>query len=152
MQEPAGAIATDGKEWASWGHDAHNTRFQTEPGFTAADLPRLKVKWAFALPGLTGAPTVAGDHLFVTSRMGKVFSLDAKTGCTYWSYQADGPIRNGVAVGHAGRMASSAPISATSMPSVHALRRRHRQNAVGDQDRRLRQCPRRRIGHFRTRA
>jgi polyvinyl alcohol dehydrogenase (cytochrome) len=94
-----GVIAVGAKEWPSWGHDPHNTRFQAEPGFTAADLPRLKVKWAFALPGLTGAPTVAGDHLFVTSRMGKVFSLDAKTGCTYWSYQADGPIRNGVAVG-----------------------------------------------------
>jgi polyvinyl alcohol dehydrogenase (cytochrome) len=94
-----GKIVADGKEWASWGHDARNSRFQTEPGFTAGDLPRLKVKWAFALPGLTGAPTVAGDHLYVTSRMGKVFSLDAKTGCTYWSYQADGPIRNGVAVG-----------------------------------------------------
>jgi polyvinyl alcohol dehydrogenase (cytochrome) len=99
MCKNPGAIVTGPEEWASWGHDAHNTRFQTEPGFTAADLPKLKVKWAFALPGLTGAPTVAGDHLFVTSRMGKVFSIDAKTGCTYWSYQADGPIRNGVAVG-----------------------------------------------------
>jgi polyvinyl alcohol dehydrogenase (cytochrome) len=94
-----GRIVNDPKEWASWGHDVHNTRFQTDPGLTAADLPRLKVKWAFALPGLTGAPTVAGDHLYVTSRMGKVVSIDAKTGCTYWSYQADGPIRNGVAVG-----------------------------------------------------
>ncbi|MDB5396444.1 MAG: pvadh, partial [Rhodospirillales bacterium] len=99
MCKRPGTIVNDPKQWASWGHDVHNTRFQTEPGFTAADLPRLKVKWAFALPGLTGAPTVAGDHLYVTSRMGKVFSLDAKTGCTYWSYQADGPIRNGVAVG-----------------------------------------------------
>ncbi len=94
-----GKIELGPKQWASWGHDVRNDRFQTEPGFAAADLPRLKVKWAFALPGLTGAPTLAGDHLFVTSRMGKVFSLDAKTGCTYWSYQADGPIRNGVAVG-----------------------------------------------------
>ena len=99
MCKSPGKIVSDPKQWASWGHDIHNTRFQTEPGLTAADLPRLKVKWAFALPGLTGSPTVAGDYLFVTSRMGKVFALDAKTGCTYWSYQADGPIRNGVAVG-----------------------------------------------------
>jgi polyvinyl alcohol dehydrogenase (cytochrome) len=99
MCKAPGAIITDPKHWASWGHDTQNTRFQTDPGFTAADLPRLKVKWTFALPGLTGSPTVAGDHLFVTSRMGKVFSLDANTGCTYWSYQADGPIRNAVAVG-----------------------------------------------------
>ena len=86
-------------EWAGWGYDVHNTRFQTEPAFAAGDVPKLKVKWAFAMPGLTGGPTVAGDHLFVTSRMGRVVSLDAKTGCTYWFFQADGPIRNTVAVG-----------------------------------------------------
>ena len=90
-----GKIATDPKEWASWGHDIHNTRFQTDPGFTAADLPRLKVKWVFALPGLAGSPIAAGDHVFVSSRMGKVISLDARTGCTYWAYDAGGPVRNG---------------------------------------------------------
>jgi polyvinyl alcohol dehydrogenase (cytochrome) len=94
-----GKIATVATEWASWGQNVHNTRFQTEPGLTAADLPRLKVKWAFALPGLTGAPTVAGDYLFVSSLMGKVFALDAKTGCTRWSFDAGSPVRNGVAVG-----------------------------------------------------
>ena len=99
MCKSQGDIALGPKAWASWGHDVHNTRFQQEPGFTAADLPRLKVKWAFAMPGLTGGPTVAGDHLFVTSRMGRVVSIDAKTGCTYWFFQADGPVRNAVAVG-----------------------------------------------------
>jgi polyvinyl alcohol dehydrogenase (cytochrome) len=94
-----GKIAADPKEWAAWGHDVHNTRFQTDPGFTAADLPRLKVKWAFALPGLTGSPIAAGGHLFVSSRMGKVVSLDAKTGCTYWAYDAGTPVRNAIAVG-----------------------------------------------------
>ncbi len=94
-----GAITAGSRDWPIWGHDVHNTRFQTEPGFAAADLKRLKVKWAFSLPGLTGGPTVAGDHLFVTSRMGRVFSLDTTTGCTYWSFQADSPIRNAVAVG-----------------------------------------------------
>ncbi len=95
----AGTIANGAKEWASWGQNAHNTRFQDQPGLTAADLPRLKVKWAFALPGLTGAPTVAGDYLFVTSLLGKVFALDAKTGCTRWSFDAGSPVRNGIAVG-----------------------------------------------------
>jgi polyvinyl alcohol dehydrogenase (cytochrome) len=97
-----GAIAADPAAWVSWGHDVHNTRFQTDAGFTAADLPKLKVKWTFALPGLTGSPTVAGDHLFVSSRMGKVFALDTKTGCTYWSYEASGPVRNAVVTGEIG--------------------------------------------------
>jgi polyvinyl alcohol dehydrogenase (cytochrome) len=94
-----GKIATDPKEWASWGHDIHNTRFQTDPGFTATDLPRLKVKWVFALPGLAGSPIAAGDQVFVSSRMGKVISLDARTGCTYWAYDAGGPVRNAIAIG-----------------------------------------------------
>ncbi len=86
-------------QWPMWGHDIHNTRFQAQPGFAAADLSRLKVKWAFALPGLAGSPTVAGDYLFVSSRMGKVFALNAHTGCTYWSFDAGSPVRNGVSVG-----------------------------------------------------
>jgi polyvinyl alcohol dehydrogenase (cytochrome) len=97
-----GTINLGPKQWPSWGHDIHNTRFQADPGFTAADLPRLKVKWAFALPGLTGSPTVAGDYLFVSSRMGKVFALNSRTGCTYWAYDAGTPVRNAVAVGSLG--------------------------------------------------
>jgi polyvinyl alcohol dehydrogenase (cytochrome) len=97
----SGIVAGD-DQWSSWGRDVHNTRFQPKPGFTAADLPRLKVKWAFALPGLTGAPVAAGDHLFVSSRMGKVFALNTRTGCTYWSFEAGGPVRNAIAVGALG--------------------------------------------------
>src|SRR5271154_85863 len=55
------------KDWSSWGHDSGNTRFQAEPGITAADVPKLKIKWVFAYPGnvADGQPTVAGDMLFV---------------------------------------------------------------------------------------
>jgi polyvinyl alcohol dehydrogenase (cytochrome) len=94
-----GNISLATTEWASWGQNTHNSRFQPAPGLTAADLPRLKVKWAFALPGLTGAPTVAGDYLFVTSLLGKVFALDSKTGCTRWAFDAGSPVKNGVAIG-----------------------------------------------------
>jgi polyvinyl alcohol dehydrogenase (cytochrome) len=95
----AGTVKTDNKQWASWGHDINNTRFESEPGFTPAQLPRLKVKWSFALPGLTGAPIVAGGHLFISSRLGKVFSISAETGCTFWSYEAGSPVRNAIAIG-----------------------------------------------------
>src|SRR5437762_13299165 len=38
--------------WSGWG-GATNARFQTEraAGLKAADVPRLKLKWAFGLPG-----------------------------------------------------------------------------------------------------
>jgi len=97
-----GRIATGAGEWASWGQDARNARFQAEPGFTAADLPRLKTKWVFALPGLSGSPVVAGDYLFVSSRMGMVFAVNSRTGCTFWSYEAAGAVRNAIAVGALG--------------------------------------------------
>ena len=69
-----------------------NTRFQeaAAAGFTAAQVPRLKLKWAFGFPGeLTrmGAPNLAGGRVFVGSADGKVYSLDAATGCVYWAYR-----------------------------------------------------------------
>jgi polyvinyl alcohol dehydrogenase (cytochrome) len=75
--------ATPG-DWASTGIDDRSSRFQRKPGLTAADLPRLKVKWSFAMTG-GGQPTVVGDWLFVTNRSGKFYALDAHTGCVHWS-------------------------------------------------------------------
>jgi polyvinyl alcohol dehydrogenase (cytochrome) len=75
--------ATPG-DWASAGIDDTATRFQRHPGLTAADVPKLKVKWAFSMTG-GGQPTVVGDWLFVTNRSGKFYALDAHTGCVHWS-------------------------------------------------------------------
>jgi len=71
-------------DWTSMGVDEASTRFQRHPGLTAADLPRLKVKWAFSMTG-GGQPAVIGDWLFITNRSGKFYALDAKTGCVHWS-------------------------------------------------------------------
>ncbi|HLG89301.1 MAG TPA: PQQ-binding-like beta-propeller repeat protein [Alphaproteobacteria bacterium] len=72
-------------DWASWGVDEHNTLFQSKPGLTAADVPKLKLKWAFAYPGGTAAaePIAVGGRLFLSTPSG-LFALDAKTGCTHW--------------------------------------------------------------------
>lgn len=96
--------------WSGWG-GAGNARFQTTAaaGLTPADIPKLKLKWAFGLPGGTSMysqPAVAFGRVFVGNDNGVVYSLDAKTGCTYWAYQADlfgrfAPIAAPIA-GHAG--------------------------------------------------
>ena len=88
-------------DWTRWGVSLANTRFQPQPGFSAADIPRLKVKWVFGYPStvVDGQPTVAGGRLFVATRSGDVFSLDAKTGCTYWSLEANGGIRTAIVLG-----------------------------------------------------
>src|SRR5262245_15844164 len=41
----------EGSPWNGWGVTTANTRFQNSAGFTAADVPRLKLKWAFGFPG-----------------------------------------------------------------------------------------------------
>jgi polyvinyl alcohol dehydrogenase (cytochrome) len=70
-------------DWANMGIDDRSSRFQRHPGLKAADVPRLKLKWAFSMAG-GGQPTVVGDWLFVTNRSGKFYALDAKTGCVRW--------------------------------------------------------------------
>ena len=71
-------------------------------GFTAAQVPRLKLKWAFGFPGDVGAdaqPTIAGGRVFVGSQSGTVYSLNAATGCIHWSFQAAAPVRAAVTIG-----------------------------------------------------
>ena len=77
--------ATPG-DWATTGIDDPSTRFQRRPGLTAADVPKLKVKWSFSMTG-GGQPTVVGDWLFVTNRSGTFFAMDAKTGCVHWTVE-----------------------------------------------------------------
>lgn len=79
--------------WSGWG-GATNARYQTAAaaGLTAADVPKLKLKWAFGLPGgksMYSQPAVAFGRVFVGNDNGVVYSLDSKTGCIYWAYQAD---------------------------------------------------------------
>src|ERR1700758_3203414 len=75
--------------WNGWGVDSSQRRFQSAEmaQLAAEDVPRLKLKWAFGFPGANFAfaqPTVMGGRVFVGSEGGKVYSLDANTGCTYW--------------------------------------------------------------------
>jgi polyvinyl alcohol dehydrogenase (cytochrome) len=91
-----------GAQWTGWGVDASNMRFQGNPGLTAKDVPRLKLKWAFAFPGdlqSYSQATLAGGRLFVGSWGGKVYSLNASTGCIHWHFQADQGVRSAVSVG-----------------------------------------------------
>ena len=63
-----GPLQPNGPQWNGWGRDLANSRYQPKPGFTAAEIPRLKVKWAFAYPGTKNSqPLVFGDRVFVAS-------------------------------------------------------------------------------------
>ena len=88
-----------GPNWNGWGVDpATNARFQPAKaaGLSAAQVPNLKLKWAFGFPLAEEAhsqPTVVGGRIFVGSDAGTVYSLDAASGCVYWSFQTDGAMR-----------------------------------------------------------
>ncbi|HUI62500.1 MAG TPA: PQQ-binding-like beta-propeller repeat protein [Steroidobacteraceae bacterium] len=91
-------------DWNGWGNGAANHRFQaaSAAGLSAASVARLKLKWAFGYPGGTsayGQPGVIGGRVFVGTDIGYVYSLDARTGCVYWSYRAGAGVRNAMTVG-----------------------------------------------------
>ncbi len=112
---PAEATMPDpakGPTWNGWGVDVHNTRFQSAgaAGITAAQVPGLKLKWAFGFPlGVSafGQPSVAAGRVFVGSDIGYVYSLDMRTGCVYWSYQTKAAVRTAITIGRAGKAGSS---------------------------------------------
>jgi polyvinyl alcohol dehydrogenase (cytochrome) len=99
--DAAPPLRLEGAMWNGWGRDFENSRHQPEPGIAAEDVPKLKVKWVFANPGAlsVGQPTIVGDRVYVTSDAGAVFSLNAKTGCTYWAYLAETGVLTAVTVG-----------------------------------------------------
>ena len=102
---PAGAdVPARSGSWSGWSPTITNTRFQSGDvaGLTAADVPRLKLKWALGFPDASVAwssPTVASGRLYVGSQNGTVYSLDAKTGCIYWTFSAAGGVRTAIAIG-----------------------------------------------------
>jgi polyvinyl alcohol dehydrogenase (cytochrome) len=92
----------DAPIWNGWGPDTHNTRFAENGGLTAADIPKLRLKWAYGLPGENqprAQPAVVGGRLYVGNRAGALYSIDADTGCTYWSYLPRSGIRSALSVG-----------------------------------------------------
>ncbi|MGR8948458.1 MAG: outer membrane protein assembly factor BamB family protein [Gammaproteobacteria bacterium] len=90
-------------KWDGWGNGAANTRFQNQAQakLARAQVPQLELAWAFAFPGETIAesqPTIYGGRLFVGSRSGRVYALDATTGCVHWTFDAAAPVKTSVLV------------------------------------------------------
>jgi polyvinyl alcohol dehydrogenase (cytochrome) len=96
-------FTSQGPLWNGWGVTLSNTRFQQTPaaGFTAAQVPRLKLKWAFGFPGDLSAnaqPVIAGGRVFVGSDGGVIYSLSASTGCIHWYFRAANAVRAAIAI------------------------------------------------------
>ena len=89
--------------WTGWGSDLANTRFQPAAagGLTAADAPKLRLQWAFAFPNTFAAnaqPTVSGGRVFVAGANRQIYALDARTGCQYWAFEPEAPVRTAIVI------------------------------------------------------
>jgi polyvinyl alcohol dehydrogenase (cytochrome) len=122
---PLKAFAPDAKaDWNGWGVDPTNSRFQPNPGFSVADVPRLKLKWAFGYPNeflAFAQPTVVGGRIFVGTLMGNVYSLDASSGCTIWSFNAGAGVRTAITVAAAKTPGKYIAFFGDLRASAHAL-------------------------------
>jgi polyvinyl alcohol dehydrogenase (cytochrome) len=95
--------ASRGPAASGWGLAPGNTRHlgADAAGLTAADLPGLELKWAFAFPNAQRArsqPAVAYGAVYVGSQDGTVHALDEETGCLRWTFRAPAEVRTGIVV------------------------------------------------------
>ncbi len=98
----------EGPMWNGWSASGGNTRFADAEtaGLAAAQVPQLKLKWAFGFPqgdSAYGQPAVVGGRIFVGSDAGYVYSLDAATGCIYWSFHARAGVRTAPTIAKVGK-------------------------------------------------
>jgi polyvinyl alcohol dehydrogenase (cytochrome) len=97
------AFSPGDADWNGWGAGLENARFQSaaRAGLTADQVPRLKLKWSLAYPNTfaaNGQPSVVGGRVFVASANRNVYSLDARTGCQYWSFESAAPVRTAITI------------------------------------------------------
>ena len=88
---------------AGWGVSRENQRHipAEVAQLAASDLPKLKLKWAFAFPNAQRArsqPTVAMGAVFVGSQNGTVYALDKESGCVRWTFRASAEVRSPVTI------------------------------------------------------
>ncbi len=104
-RNPALKVSASSAAWNGWSPQSDNARFQAAPHsrLSAAEVSQLKLKWAFGYPGGSttayAQPSVVDGRIFVGTDIGYVYSLDAATGCVYWSYRTKAGVRAAISVG-----------------------------------------------------
>jgi len=88
--------------------DLRNTRRLSADAarMSTSDVRGLKLSWVFAFPGVQEAraqPVVVGNTLFVGSSNGILYTLDVRSGCLHWSFEAEDEIRGPPSVGAAAK-------------------------------------------------
>jgi polyvinyl alcohol dehydrogenase (cytochrome) len=98
MSDPSAGVS-----WLGWGNDLANTRFQPAKTarLSADQAAQLKLKWAFGLPNgaeTYSQPVIVAGRLFLGGDNSFIYSLDAATGCVYWSFQSEAQVRTSIVI------------------------------------------------------
>jgi polyvinyl alcohol dehydrogenase (cytochrome) len=115
--DPAAPVALGSAQWNGWGQDLDNTRYQPEPAIRATDVAKLALKWAFGYAGSAGGgqPTLVDGRLFVASAAGRIYSLDARSACIYWTYDAAAGVHTSISIAELSAPRHGAPPKKTRM-------------------------------------
>ena len=118
--------AVEGPAWNGWGVTITNSRFEPveASGMTADDVPGLKLKWAFGLPGASSGgtqPVVVGGRIYIADAEGDVFALDAQTGCIRWTIAVEAGVRSAITIGPHGSGGRLAAYFGDQSANVYAV-------------------------------
>jgi polyvinyl alcohol dehydrogenase (cytochrome) len=110
--------------WNGWSPDLTNTRFQPASGIRPEDVPKLKLRWAFGIPNATitnGAVSAVAGRVFFGAPNSTVYSLDAKTGCIYWTYKSNAAVRSALTIGNTAKSSRYAAFFGDGLAYVYAV-------------------------------
>ncbi|MCB0628259.1 MAG: PQQ-binding-like beta-propeller repeat protein, partial [Lewinella sp.] len=90
-------------KYFGWGGDLKGSSYidATTAGLAKAEVPQLKLKWAFGFEGggnTRNKVTVIGHHIIFGSEFGEVYCLEMEAGCVRWVVEADAVVRGGIAI------------------------------------------------------
>jgi outer membrane protein assembly factor BamB len=98
--EPAGAVAIGATDWAAYEHGpAHSSTQVNDTAITTSNAAALLRKWTFTAgpasvsgqpgPGFDSSPSVVNGVVYIGSRTGEFYALNASTGAVLWHRQLD---------------------------------------------------------------
>ncbi len=121
--QPPAVLDPDAAQWQGWGNGPQQTRYQARPGFTAAEVARLRVRWVYAYSAsmAIGQPVVAGDRVYASTQSGEVLALDARSGCSHWSAALGAAARTAVVLGPVAAKRSALAYIGDEQGRMHAL-------------------------------
>jgi polyvinyl alcohol dehydrogenase (cytochrome) len=96
-----------------------------DSGLATADMKDLELAWVVAFPNaptMRSQPVLVGDTLFLAATdAGRLYALDADTGCVKWMYVSDMTLRSSLSFAEATARSPAAIVMGDAAGRVHAV-------------------------------